>query len=126
MRKPILIAAALMALAPAIVPVAASAGGPGGCPPGLAKKHNGCLPPGHARQGHGPGPVYDDRPTYRVEHVYRRGERLPDNYIVIVDPGRYGLDPYQSYYRFGDYVYRVDRNTREVLDLIGAVAAILN
>jgi hypothetical protein len=21
----------------------------GGCPPGLAKKHNGCLPPGHAR-----------------------------------------------------------------------------
>jgi hypothetical protein len=23
-----------------------------GCPPGLAKKHNGCLPPGHARHGH--------------------------------------------------------------------------
>jgi hypothetical protein len=21
----------------------------GNCPPGLAKKHNGCLPPGHAR-----------------------------------------------------------------------------
>jgi hypothetical protein len=24
-------------------------GGGGGCPPGLAKKHNGCLPPGHAK-----------------------------------------------------------------------------
>jgi len=23
--------------------------GVGGCPPGLAKKHNGCLPPGHAK-----------------------------------------------------------------------------
>jgi hypothetical protein len=22
----------------------------GGCPPGLAKKHNGCLPPGQARK----------------------------------------------------------------------------
>ena len=24
--------------------------GPGGCPPGLAKKHNGCLPPGQAKK----------------------------------------------------------------------------
>lgn len=24
----------------------------GRCPPGLAKKHNGCMPPGHARQWH--------------------------------------------------------------------------
>ena len=23
--------------------------GVGGCPPGLAKKHNGCVPPGHAK-----------------------------------------------------------------------------
>lgn len=34
-----------------------------GCPPGLAKKHNGCLPPGHARrlavgQPIPPGAVY--------------------------------------------------------------------
>ena len=37
-----------------------------GCPPGLAKKHNGCLPPGQARKRHGvvvgqslpPGAVY--------------------------------------------------------------------
>lgn len=116
MRKPILIAATLMALSP----VMAAAAGPGGCPPGLAKKHNGCLPPGHARQGYGAGPVYGG------QHVYRRGDRLPGDYIVIVDPGRYGLDPYQTYYRFGDYVYRVDRDTKEVLDLIGAVAAILN
>ena len=24
--------------------------GAGGCPPGLAKKHNGCLPPGQAKK----------------------------------------------------------------------------
>lgn len=34
--------------APARVVVPVEAGG-GGCPPGLAKKHNGCLPPGHAK-----------------------------------------------------------------------------
>jgi hypothetical protein len=36
------------------------------------------------------------------------------------------LDPSQTYYRVGDYVYRVDSNTKKVLDLIGAVNAILN
>lgn len=24
--------------------------GVGGCPPGLARKHNGCMPPGHAKR----------------------------------------------------------------------------
>lgn len=31
-----------------LVPERVESGG-GGCPPGLAKKHNGCLPPGHAK-----------------------------------------------------------------------------
>ena len=29
-----------------------------GCPPGLAKKHNGCLPPGQARRVYGYDPRY--------------------------------------------------------------------
>ncbi len=105
MRKPILIAtAALLSLSPAAV----LAGGPKGCPPGLAKKHNGCLPPGQAKK------------------IYGRGDFLDRDYVLIRNPGRYGLDPGQTYYRLGDHVYRVDRNTKEVLDLIGAVAAILD
>ncbi|MEO3413988.1 excinuclease ABC subunit A [Roseovarius sp. CAU 1744] len=78
------------------------------CPPGLAKKHNGCNPPG------------------QVKHRYRVGDRINDNFIRIRRPGRYGLDPYESYYRVGDYVYRVDRETREILDLVGAIAAVLD
>ncbi len=77
------------------------------CPPGLAKKQNGCNPPG------------------QVKHIYGIGDRIDRDYIRIKRPSRYGLDPNESYYRVGDYVYRVDRETREVLDLIGAVAAIL-
>lgn len=80
-----------------------------GCPPGLAKKHNGCTPPGHAKQ---------DR--------WERGERITGDYVVITEPGLYRLDPRHSYWRSGDYVYRVDRQTGKVLDLIGAVSALLN
>ena len=78
------------------------------CPPGLAKKNNGCNPPG------------------QVKHRYRVGDRIDHDYYVIRRPGRYGLDPDESYFRVGDYVYRVDKETREVLDLIGAIAAVLD
>ena len=45
---------------------------------------------------------------------------------MIRNPGRWGLDPNETYYRIGDQVLRVDRDTKVVLDLIGAAAAILN
>lgn len=35
--------------APVVVQERTEYVGGGGCPPGLAKKHNGCLPPGHAK-----------------------------------------------------------------------------
>lgn len=80
------------------------------CPPGLAKKTPACVPPGLAKKGHP-----------------QVGDRLIDGaYVVIRDPARYGLDPHGTYYRGDGYVYRVDEETREVLALIGAVAAILN
>lgn len=77
------------------------------CPPGLAKKNPPCVPPGQAKKMYGPG------------------DRITHDYILIRDPWRYGLDD-GTYYRVGDYVYRVDRDTREVLDLIGAVARVLD
>ncbi|MDN3722666.1 hypothetical protein QW131_33945 [Roseibium salinum] len=105
MRKLILIAMAASLLS--LSPVAVLAGGPKGCPPGLAK-NTGCLPPGQAKK------------------IYRPGDRLVGDYVLIRNPVIYGLEPGQTYYRLGDYVYRVDRSTKEVLDLVGAVAAILN
>ncbi len=78
------------------------------CPPGLAKKNNGCLPPGQAKK------------------IYGIGDRINGDYIILRNPGRYGLDDDETYYRVGDYLYRVDRDTREVLDLIGAIARVLD
>ncbi|MBE0452499.1 excinuclease ABC subunit A [Roseovarius autotrophicus] len=103
MRQTFLVAAALAALtaAPAL------ADPPGACPPGLAMKGTGCLPPGQAKK------------------IYGIGERIDDGQLIR-HPGRHGLDPKHTYYRVGDHVYRVDRETREVLDLIGAVARVLN
>ncbi|MGR3759587.1 hypothetical protein ACUXV3_05575 [Roseobacteraceae bacterium NS-SX3] len=86
----------------------ANAGAVKHCPPGLAKKNPPCIPPGQAKK------------------IYGRGDILHGDYVLIEYPDRYGLDPRHTYYRLGDHVYRVDRETKEVLDLIGAVAAVLH
>lgn len=41
--------------------------GVGGCPPGLAKKHNGCMPPGQAKK-HELGHQFDHRPSFWNGH----------------------------------------------------------
>lgn len=86
---------------------------PKGCPPGLAKKSVPCVPPGQAKKGNYAAP-------------YARGDIIYRDYILIENSRRYNLDPNSTYYSAGGYVFRVDRDTREVLDLLGAVAAILN
>ena len=77
-----------------------------GCPPGLAKKNPPCVPPGQAKK-YAPGHVVSD-------------------YTYIRNPDRYGLSTNGNYVRAGNYVYKVDQNTMEVLNLVGAVADILN
>lgn len=79
----------------------------GHCPPGLAKKAIPCVPPGQAKK-------------------YRRGDYIYDGYDRIDDPSRWGLRRNGYYVRAGDYVYEVNRETNEVLNLIGAIADILN
>lgn len=79
----------------------------GHCPPGLAKKAVPCVPPG------------------QVKNLYRVGDRINRDYYWINDPYRYGLNRGGNYVRAGDYVYRIDPETRKVLNLIGAVADIL-
>ncbi|WP_299376753.1 excinuclease ABC subunit A [uncultured Tateyamaria sp.] len=109
MLKTLLVTASLsMALA------GAAQAAPKGCPPGLAKKAVPCVPPGQAKKAANPSTGY------------QRGDVITGDYIIIRDPGRYGLPEGQTYYRVGDNVFRVDRDTREVLDLIGAAAAVLN
>jgi hypothetical protein len=101
---------AAMADAPGVSP-AASLVSAAGCPPGLAKKNPPCVPPGQARKGY--------------EHSYRVGERLPDGFIILRSPSRYGLDPRRTYYERDGYIVQVDRETRQILNLIGAISDIL-
>jgi opacity protein-like surface antigen len=85
--------------------------GTGGCPPGLAKKNNGCLPPGQAKK------------------LYNVGQRWPGNYgyawnynqIPYDLRTRYGFDPNQRYYYGDGYVYRVDPTTMLVNQVVSAI-----
>ena len=81
-----------------------------GCPPGLAKKHNGCQPPGQARKH------------------YRRGDTLRGDYYRIRDYDRYDLERRRGwdYYRDDDRIYRVDSNTRKILAVINLIDAFSN
>ncbi|MFO1163720.1 MAG: hypothetical protein U1E55_00705 [Paracoccus sp. (in: a-proteobacteria)] len=81
-----------------------------GCPPGLAKKHNGCQPPGHARKH------------------YRRGDVLYGDYYRVRDYDRYRLERRDNwdYYRDDDRIYRVDSNTRKILAVINLIDAFSN
>jgi hypothetical protein len=85
--------------------------GVGGCPPGLAKKHNGCMPPGQAKK------------------LYRIGQRFPLSYgnrwsynQIPYDLCRqYGFDPYDRYYYGDGYVYRVDPKTMLIQQVVSAL-----
>ena len=145
--------AALMALAsPAAADVYFEPQGPdheadlqliAGCPPGLAKKAVPCTPPGQAKkmiQTHNGDHVYDrdrhddrdherrvyDSDRYDRVYSYRVGDRIRDDYIVLESPGRYGLDPAGTYYRVEDQVFQVDRETRQILGVIGLFQTLVN
>lgn len=89
-----------------LVPVSAA-----GCPPGLAKKNPPCVPPGQAKK--------------MYQHSYSVGDRLPDGFIILREPSRYGLDPRRTYYERDGYVLHVDRETGKILNLVGAIADLL-
>ncbi|PTW52045.1 excinuclease ABC subunit A [Rhodovulum kholense] len=109
--RPILLAAlTAFALTPAL-----AAASPGHCPPGLAKKSPACVPPGQARKG------------AELGHGIVAGSPVDGRYRYLTDPRRYRLDPQGSYYvRDDGWVVRVDPETRKVLDLIGAIDALVN
>ncbi|HEX6217687.1 MAG TPA: hypothetical protein VFZ35_00255 [Sphingomicrobium sp.] len=85
--------------------------GAGGCPPGLAKKNNGCLPPGQAKK------------------LYNIGQRFPAGYgynwnynqIPYDLRQQYGFNPGYNYYYGDGYLYRVDPKTMLIQQVVSAL-----
>ena len=76
----------------------------GRCPPGLAKKHNGCMPPGQAKK-------------------WRMGQPLPRNVVVYEVPRplvvRIGAPPPgYRYVRYGGDILLISVGNRIVVDAI--------
>nr|WP_294851487.1 hypothetical protein [uncultured Sphingomonas sp.] len=83
----------------------------GSCPPGLAKKHNGCLPPGIAKKR------YDRGQRWRGNYGYQWSY----NQIPYDWRNQYGLDYRNRYYYNDGYLYSVDPSTMLVEQVIRAV-----
>ncbi|MBJ3761846.1 hypothetical protein ILP92_03670 [Maribius pontilimi] len=85
-----------------------------GCPPGLAKKSPACVPPGLAKKG--------------VRRDYRIGDTLDRDFDRWRDYERYGvrLNDGERFYRRDDMIYRVQRDSREILDILRLADLVLN
>lgn len=76
----------------------------GKCPPGLAKKHNGCLPPGQAKKWHAGRPLPHDVIYYNV----------PRSLVVEL-----GVPPHgHKYVRVGADILMIAIGTGMVVDAI--------
>lgn len=85
--------------------------GAGGCPPGLAKKNNGCMPPGQAKK------LYNVGQRFPTSY----GDRWTYNQIPYQWRNQYGFDPYSNYYYGDGYLYRVDPKTQLISQVISAI-----
>jgi hypothetical protein len=83
----------------------------GSCPPGLAKRGNGCLPPGQAKK------------MYNVGQRYNRNFGNPWSYNQIPDylRSQYTFDPNDRYYYGNGYLYQVDPRTLLVQQVVSAL-----
>ena len=82
-----------------------------GCPPGLAKKNNGCMAPGQAKK------LYEQ--GYRFRSGY--DQWTPYDRIPYEVRRRYDLDPRSRYVYDNNYVYRVDPTTLIVREVLNAI-----
>jgi len=83
----------------------------GSCPPGLAKKSNGCMAPGQAKK------------QYNVGQRYNRNAGNLWSYNQIPDALRsqYGLDQTERYYYNNGYLYQVDPRSSLVERVISTI-----
>ena len=83
----------------------------GSCPPGLAKRDNGCLPPGQAKK------------LYNVGQRYNRNFGSAWSYNQIPDylRSQNRFDQSDRYYYRNGYLYQVDPKTMLVQQVISAL-----
>lgn len=106
MTRPLILAAATLALA---APAAANPGKNNGVGWGV-----GGVPPGHQK---------------KMQRYEERDVRVIREYVVVRDPGLYGLPTLpadQIYVRQNDEIYRIFRDTAVVVEAIGIVSDLLN
>jgi hypothetical protein len=80
------------------------------CPPGLAKKHNGCLPPGQARRW-----AQGSRLPYGY-NSYTPYNQIPQRYI-----DQYGLNSNDRYIYRDNTIYQVDPRTSIIQRILGGL-----
>ena len=88
------------------------------CPPGLAKKNNGCLPPGKAKKQLAVGSRYMSDYDYRPYSYDSLPSDVRDRYFDDRPADYY--DNYNYYYDQGS-IYRVDPTTQIVQQIIRAL-----
>lgn len=83
----------------------------GSCPPGLAKRDNGCMPPGQAKR------------VYNTGQRYNRnfGNVWTYNQIPYDLRSRYQFDQDDRYYYGNGYLYQVDPRTMLVQQVVSAL-----
>ncbi len=104
-----------------------------GCPPGLAKKDNGCQPPGQAGKGwdgNGDQGAWQREHDDTIVYVLRPGDRY-DRYPHerLYEEWRYNLPPLRPGERYeviNGQIVRVDENTATIMALIGLARDLLN
>lgn len=82
------------------------------CPPGLAKKNNGCLPPGLAKKR------YDRGQRWRSNYY---GTRYSYNQIPYDLRRQYDMNPNYRYYYSDGYYYGVNPRTMLIQQVISAL-----
>jgi hypothetical protein len=83
----------------------------GSCPPGLARKRNGCMPPGQAKK------------LFNVGQRYNRnfGNLWSYNQIPYDLRSRYDFDQRDRFYYNNGYLYQVDPQTMLVEQVVSAL-----
>ena len=81
------------------------------CPPGLAKKHNGCMPPGLAKRHYNTGQRY----------AANYGHRWSYNQIPYDLRQHYRLSSNDRYYYRDGYLYRVNPKTMLIEQVLSAL-----
>ena len=83
----------------------------GSCPPGLAKRNNGCTPPGQAKKLYNVGQRYNSN----------FGNMWSYNQVPDYLRSQYSLDQSDRYYYNNGYLYQVDPKSMLIQQVISAL-----